>query len=150
MRTACLASQGWRQALTNVVIAAAIVAFKGYGEETMPALIRRVRANLSYLRKQGRVVKSGDRMTARWGLAGNNEATNWGACLMADCGAAHTAEKFFRPIWANAVEAVRLLMVDALHFERTCGAFYTVLSAALGAVARGSLGASPLPLAGEG
>jgi hypothetical protein len=32
--------------LTNVEIAATIVAVKGYGEESMPALIRRVRANL--------------------------------------------------------------------------------------------------------
>jgi hypothetical protein len=33
--------------MTNVEIAAAVVAAKGYGEEAMPALIRRVRANLS-------------------------------------------------------------------------------------------------------
>jgi hypothetical protein len=55
--------------LTNVEIAAAIVAAKGYGEEAMPALIRRVRANLSYLRRQERVTKTGDRMTALWSLA---------------------------------------------------------------------------------
>src|SRR4051794_13115828 len=36
---------------------------------------------------------------------------------MADFGAAHAAEKLFRPIRAGAVEAVRLLMVNALHFE---------------------------------
>src|SRR5262245_37678006 len=41
--------------LTNVEIAAAIVAAKGYGEQSMHALIRRVRANLSYLRKHGQV-----------------------------------------------------------------------------------------------
>ena len=55
--------------LTNVEIAAAIVTAKGYGEEAMPALIRRVRANLSYLRRNERVTKTGDRMTARWGLS---------------------------------------------------------------------------------
>ena len=35
----------------------------------MPALIRRVRANLSYLLRHGQVVKTGNRMTARWGLS---------------------------------------------------------------------------------
>jgi hypothetical protein len=35
----------------------------------MPALIPHVRANLSYLRKHGQVTKTGDRFTARWGLA---------------------------------------------------------------------------------
>ena len=49
--------------LSNVEIAAAIVAAKGYGEDSMPALIRRVRANLSYLRKHGQVTKTGDRLT---------------------------------------------------------------------------------------
>jgi hypothetical protein len=55
--------------LTNVEIAAAIVTAKGYGEEAMPALIRRVRANLSYLLRNDRVTKTGNRMTARWALA---------------------------------------------------------------------------------
>ena len=55
--------------MTNVEIAAAIVAVKGYGEEAMPALIRRVRANLSYLlRSRGAVQKTGDRLSARWAL----------------------------------------------------------------------------------
>jgi hypothetical protein len=54
--------------MTNVEIAAAIVKEKGYGEESMHALIRRVRANLSYLLRGGRVVKTGDRLTARWAL----------------------------------------------------------------------------------
>jgi hypothetical protein len=62
--------KGEGKPLTNVEIAAAIVAAKGYGEEAMPALIRRVRANLSYLRRQERVAKTGDRMTARWSLQG--------------------------------------------------------------------------------
>ena len=55
--------------LTNVEIAAAIVTAKSYGEEAMPALIRRVRANLSYLLRNDRVAKTGNRMTARWALA---------------------------------------------------------------------------------
>jgi len=54
--------------LTNVEIAAAIVTAKGYGEEAMPALIRRVRANLSYLLRREAVTKTGNRLTARWGL----------------------------------------------------------------------------------
>lgn len=49
-------------------IAKAIVAAKGYGKESLPALTRRVRANLSYLRRGNRVVKSGDRTTAAWSL----------------------------------------------------------------------------------
>ena len=50
-------------------IADAIIAVKGYGHEAKPALIRRVRANLSYLaRHRQSVVKTGERMTARWRL----------------------------------------------------------------------------------
>lgn len=50
-------------------IAEAIVAEKGYGESSLPALARRVRANLSYLlRARGAVYKTGDRLTARWAL----------------------------------------------------------------------------------
>jgi hypothetical protein len=60
--------KGEGKPLTNVEIAAAIVAAKGYGEEAMPALIRRVRANLSYLLRNDRVSKTGDRATARWEL----------------------------------------------------------------------------------
>jgi hypothetical protein len=37
--------------LSNAEIADAIIAFKGYGHEAKHALIRRVRANLSYLRR---------------------------------------------------------------------------------------------------
>lgn len=57
--------------MTNVAIAAAIVEEKGYGEEAMPALIRRVRANLSHLLRNDRVTKAGNRMTARWAVAAN-------------------------------------------------------------------------------
>lgn len=49
-------------------IAAAIVATKGYGEEAVHALQRRVRANLSYLRERRRVAKIGERLTAQWTL----------------------------------------------------------------------------------
>ncbi len=49
-------------------IADAIIVAKGYGQEAKHALIRRVRANLSYLRRRGTVEKTGERMTARWVL----------------------------------------------------------------------------------
>jgi hypothetical protein len=49
-------------------IADRIIEAKGYGREAKPSLIRRVRANLSYLLRHGRVEKIGDRMTARWRL----------------------------------------------------------------------------------
>jgi len=56
--------------LSTPEIADAIIAAKGYGEEARPALIRRARANLSYLlRHKGSVQKTGERMTARWLLA---------------------------------------------------------------------------------
>lgn len=55
--------------LSNLDIAKAIVETKGYGHDSLPALARRVRANLSYLLRGGRVAKTGDRLTARWGLA---------------------------------------------------------------------------------
>ncbi|MDP2409724.1 MAG: hypothetical protein Q8M26_05500 [Pseudolabrys sp.] len=55
--------------MTNVEIADAIITAKGYGHEARHALIRRVRANLSYLlRERNAVVKQGDRLTARWAL----------------------------------------------------------------------------------
>jgi hypothetical protein len=37
--------------------------------------------------------------------------------MVADLGAAHAAEKLFRPIRASAVEAVRLFVIDTLHLE---------------------------------
>jgi hypothetical protein len=49
-------------------IAEAIVTTKGYGRESIHALTRRVRANLSYLLRNKRVVKTGERLTARWSL----------------------------------------------------------------------------------
>lgn len=50
--------------LSTPKIADAIIAVKGYGHE---ALIRRVRANLSYLLPtRGVVDKIGERLTARW------------------------------------------------------------------------------------
>src|SRR5262249_35223638 len=54
--------------LSTPAIASAIIVAKGYGEEAKHALIRRVRANLSYLLRHGRVEKTGNRMTARWRL----------------------------------------------------------------------------------
>jgi len=58
------------KALTTPQIADAIIAAKGYGQEAKHALIRRVRANLSYLMRHWHsVLKSGSRLTARWRLA---------------------------------------------------------------------------------
>jgi hypothetical protein len=58
------------KSLSNGEIADAIITAKGYGHEAKHALIRRVRANLSYLRRaRGAVEKIGDRMTARWRLS---------------------------------------------------------------------------------
>jgi len=54
--------------LGSADIAASIVETKGYGRESIHALTRRVRANLSYLLRGKRVVKTGDRLTARWAL----------------------------------------------------------------------------------
>jgi hypothetical protein len=55
--------------LSTPEIAEAIIVVKGYGHEAKPALIRRVRANLSYLlRHRSAVQKTGNRLTARWGL----------------------------------------------------------------------------------
>lgn len=56
--------------LSTPAIADAIIAAKGYGHAAKPALIRRVRANLSYLLKhRGSIEKTGNRSTARWRLA---------------------------------------------------------------------------------
>lgn len=56
--------------LSTPEIADAIIEAKGYGHEARPGLIRRVRANLSYLLRQRKaVVKTGERLNARWQLA---------------------------------------------------------------------------------
>src|SRR4030088_636480 len=49
-------------------IAESIVETKGFGRPSIHALTRRVRANLSYLLRNKRVAKTGDRLTARWSL----------------------------------------------------------------------------------
>jgi hypothetical protein len=54
--------------LASSDVADAIVEAKGYGRDTIHALTRRVRANLSYLLRHKRVVKTGDRLTACWSL----------------------------------------------------------------------------------
>ena len=65
--------------LASSDVADAIVEAKGYGRESIHALTRRVRANLSYLLRNKRVVKTGDRLTARWSLPGQTkEAANRG------------------------------------------------------------------------
>src|SRR4051812_11199529 len=57
------------QPMTPGAIAAAIVEEKGYGEPALPALMHRVRANLAFMLRGGRVVKTGHRLTARWTVA---------------------------------------------------------------------------------
>lgn len=60
--------------LSTPAIADAIIAAKGYGKEAKHALIRRARANLSYLlRHRSAVEKTGNRMTARWRLTGQEK-----------------------------------------------------------------------------
>ena len=55
--------------LSTPEIADDIITVKGYGHDAKHALIRRVRANLSYLlRHRGSIEKIGNRMTARWRL----------------------------------------------------------------------------------
>ena len=54
--------------LSTPQIADRIIEAKGYGHDAKAALIRRVRANLSYLLRNGRVEKKGERATARWRL----------------------------------------------------------------------------------
>jgi len=41
--------------------------------------------------------------------------------MVADFGAAHTTEKFLCLIRASTVEAVRLLVIDPLHFKAGIG-----------------------------
>jgi hypothetical protein len=55
------------RALSVTEIAMAILEAKGFGEAALPALSPRVRGNLNYLLNHRRaVLKSGDRLTARW------------------------------------------------------------------------------------
>jgi hypothetical protein len=55
--------------LSTPEIADAIIVAKGYGTESKYALIRRVRANLSYLlRTRKSIVKIGERLQAKWRL----------------------------------------------------------------------------------
>lgn len=59
------------KALSTPAVADSIIAAKGYGSEAKYALIRRVRANLSYLlRHREAVEKVGNRMMAKWRLTG--------------------------------------------------------------------------------
>ena len=59
-------------------IADAIIAAKGYGHEAKHALIRRVRANLSYLLRHRQAVdKIGNRLTARWRLRSDTAGPLW-------------------------------------------------------------------------
>ena len=62
------ALRGAEKPLASSDIAEAIVTEKGFGRPSIQALTRRVRANLSYLLRNKRVIKTGDRRTARWAL----------------------------------------------------------------------------------
>jgi hypothetical protein len=61
--------------------------------------------------------------------------------MMPDLGAAHAAEQVLGPIGASAVQAVRLLMINALHFE---AAVEIVPGTRLIGVHNGSLGGTRL------
>lgn len=64
--------------LTVPQIADAIIAAKGYGHEAKHALIRRVRANLSYLLRHRQAVdKIGNRLSARWRLKPDTAGPLW-------------------------------------------------------------------------
>ena len=66
------------QPLAVPKIADAIIAAKGYGHEARPALIRRVRANLSYLLRHRQAVdKIGNRLSARWRLRPDTAGPLW-------------------------------------------------------------------------
>ena len=68
-------------ALSTPEIADAIIEAKGYGHEAKHALIRRVRANLSYLLRHRKTIqKTGERMTARWTLANIPQVANIRPC----------------------------------------------------------------------
>lgn len=54
--------------LTTAEVATALLEAGGHGESARPTVTPRVRGNLSYLARQGKVIKSGDRKGARWAL----------------------------------------------------------------------------------
>lgn len=49
-------------------IVTALLAAGGHGEDARPTVSPRVRGNLAYLTRLGKVVKTGDQRTARWRL----------------------------------------------------------------------------------
>lgn len=54
--------------MTTAEIIAAIVADLGYGDDAAKGMRNRVRGNLTYLAKAGRIAKTGDRATTNWAL----------------------------------------------------------------------------------
>ncbi len=54
--------------MTTAEIVASIVEELAYGPEAAKGMSHRVRANLAYLARAGRIVKEGERETARWEL----------------------------------------------------------------------------------
>ena len=54
--------------LTTAEVATALLEAGGHGESARPTVTPRVRGNLSYLMRRGKVIKSGDWKGARWAL----------------------------------------------------------------------------------
>lgn len=52
--------------LSTLEIVAAIMESQGVGSEAKAAIRARVRSNLAYLERRGKVEKKGDRVSARW------------------------------------------------------------------------------------
>ncbi len=56
------------QPMATGEIVAAIVAELGYGADAAKGMTNRVRANLAYLTRAGRILKEGERAATRWAL----------------------------------------------------------------------------------
>jgi hypothetical protein len=54
--------------LSTAEIVTAVMRAGGHGEDARPALRMRVRGNLGYLERRGKVAKIGERAMARWKL----------------------------------------------------------------------------------
>ena len=54
--------------LGTAEIASAILEAGGHGESARPTVAPRVRGNLCYLERRGKVIKTGNGKTVRWGL----------------------------------------------------------------------------------
>lgn len=54
--------------MSTAEVVASIVADLGYGDDAAKGMTNRVRANLTYLAKAGRLMKEGERLKAAWSL----------------------------------------------------------------------------------